>query len=468
MRSRSLVGPILLIALGVLFLLYNLRPEWPLLRWMTLYWPWLLVAWGALRLVEILVWAARSRPLPRSGISGGEWTLVVVLVLAGVAADAMRRHWPELRINIEGVEWLGKAYDFPLEAAQPAGKARRVLIENPRGGVRVVSAPWTDVRVVGRMTVRALDRETAERVHKRAPLEVSASGDDVVVRAPQAPPEPPAWTSCDLEVTVPEGLAVVVRGREGDVDATNISGDVIVESEKAAVRLAEIGGTVRLEVRQIRLARAINVKGGVSLRGAGEDVELENVAGPVSVEGSYTGELTFRKLESGLQFDSRRTHFRVRRLPGRVRMALGELSGTGLEGPLRLKARTRDVELADLAGEAEIEVERGDVDLRLAGSPLGPLKVSVQSGDIGLAVPPAARFELFAASGHGEVINELGPEFRLEPSGRGATVEGGKGPTMIRLRTERGSITLRWLSGDRPANRAGAAHGPVRLTLEKY
>lgn len=468
MKSRSLVGPILLIALGVLFLVYNLRPEWPLLSWITLYWPWLLVAWGALRLAEILVWAARSRPLPRSGISGGEWALVILLVLAGAAADTARRHWPALRITIEGVEWLGKAYDFPLEAARPAGKASRVVVENPRGSVRVVGAPSTDVRVAGRVTVRALDRETAEQVSKRTLLEVSASGEEVVLRAPQAPPESPAWTSCDLEVTIPEGLALVVRGREGDVDATNIGGDVTVESGKAAVRLAEIGGAVRLEVRRIRLARAVHVKGGVSLRGSGEDVELESVAGPVSVEGSYTGQLTFRNLASGLEFDSRRTHFRVRRLPGRVRLALGELDGSGLDGPVRLKAKTRDVELADLAGEAEIEVERGDVDLRLAGSPLGPLKVSVQSGDIGLAVPPAARFELSAASGHGEVINELGPEFRLEPSGRGATVEGGKGPAVIRLRTERGSITLRWLAGGRPANRADAAHGPVPLTLEKF
>lgn len=468
MKSRSLVGPILLIALGVLFLVYNLRPEWPLLSWITLYWPWLLVAWGALRLVEILVWAARSRPLPRSGISGGEWALVILLVLAGAAADAMRRHWPVLRVTIEGVEWLGKAFDFPLEAAQPAGKARRVVVENPRGSVRVVGAPSTDVRVAGRMTVRALDREAAERVSKRLRLEVSASGEEVVLRAPQAPPEPPAWTSCDLQVTIPEGLALVVRGRDGDIDATNIGGDVTVESGEAAVRLAEIGGAVRLEVRRIRLVRAVNVKGGVSLRGSGEDVELESVAGPVSVEGSYTGELTFRNLESGLEFESRRTHFRVRRLPGRVRMALGELSGSGLDGPVRLKARTRDVELADLAGEAEIEVERGDVDLRLAGSPLGPLKVAVQSGDIDLAVPPAAQFELVATSRHGEVVNELGPGFRLEHSGRGATLEGGKGPVSIRLLTDRGSITLRRLPADHRTERAGAPQNPARLSVEKF
>jgi hypothetical protein len=468
MRSRSVAGPILLIALGVVFLLYNLRPEWPLFGWMALYWPWLLVAWGGLRLAEILVWAARSRPLPRAGLSGGEWAVVILLCLAGLAADALRYHWPALRITVEGVEWLGKPYDFPLEAARPAGSARRVVVENPKGSVRVVGAPVSEVRVAGRMTVRALESETAEQLHNRMKLELEAQGDEIVARVAGPPAEPMAWASSDLEVTMPAGLALVVRSRDGDVDATNVGGDVAVECEGAAVRLAEIGGAARLEVRRGRLARAVNVKGGVTVRGGGDDVDIENVAGPVVVQGAYSGELSFRGLESGLEFESRRTEFRVRRLPGRLRMALGELSGNGLEGPVRLKARTRDVELAELAGEAEIEIDRGDVTLRPASSLLGPLKVSVRSGDIDLALPLPAEFELLAVSGRGEVVNELGPEFRLLRTERGATVEGGKGPVSIRLRTDRGTITLRRVPAGRTADRAGGPQKPGRLALEKF
>jgi hypothetical protein len=469
MRNRSVVGPILLMALGVLLLLYNLRPEWPVLGWITLHWPWLLVAWGVLRLAEILVWAARSRPLPRAGLSGGEWAIVILLCLAGLAADAVRHHWPALRIRVEGVEWLGKPYDFPLEAAQPAGTCRRLVVENPRGGVRVVGAPGSEVKVEGRMTVRALDRAAAEQLRSRMPLQVLAQGDDVVVRVSPPPAEPMAWASSDLAITVPAGFAVAVQGRDGDIDVANLAGDVTIESREAAVRLAEIGGAARIEVRHSRLARAVNVRGGVSLRGRGEDVEMENVTGPVVVQGSYSGDLQFRNLESGLEFESRRTEFRVGRLPGRVRMVLGRLSGSGLVGPVRLKSQTRDVELAELTGEAEIEIERGNVTVRPEGTPLGPLKVSVEAGDIDLAVPHTADFTLLAAAEHGEVINELGPEFRLERRGRGAAIEGGRGPVSIRLRTERGSITLRRLPAEVPPVRAAKPQsGPARLTVEKF
>ena len=55
MRRRSVTGPILLILLGAGFLIYNLRPDIELFDLLAQYWPFLLIAWGSLRLVEVLV-----------------------------------------------------------------------------------------------------------------------------------------------------------------------------------------------------------------------------------------------------------------------------------------------------------------------------------------------------------------------------------------------------------------------------
>src|SRR5262249_40821058 len=75
-RRASLVAPLILIAAGVFFLARNLYPELPLFDYLARYWPYLLIAWGALRLMEILYWRNTSQPLPRQGISGGEWLLI--------------------------------------------------------------------------------------------------------------------------------------------------------------------------------------------------------------------------------------------------------------------------------------------------------------------------------------------------------------------------------------------------------
>ncbi len=69
MRRTSWVAPLLLIALGALFLARNLHPELPLLDYLARYWPFLLIGWGVLRLAEILYWASMSATIYRGAAS---------------------------------------------------------------------------------------------------------------------------------------------------------------------------------------------------------------------------------------------------------------------------------------------------------------------------------------------------------------------------------------------------------------
>jgi Domain of unknown function (DUF5668) len=88
MRRGSLFAPLLLIALGALFLARNVYPGLPLLQYLAKYWPFLLIVWGAARVAEVLFWAATKQPLPNRGISGGEWAFVVLLCFFGGALNA--------------------------------------------------------------------------------------------------------------------------------------------------------------------------------------------------------------------------------------------------------------------------------------------------------------------------------------------------------------------------------------------
>ena len=49
MRRGSVIGPLILIGLGILFLLRNLWPDIPLVDFISRFWPFLLIAWGAVR-----------------------------------------------------------------------------------------------------------------------------------------------------------------------------------------------------------------------------------------------------------------------------------------------------------------------------------------------------------------------------------------------------------------------------------
>src|SRR5580692_10292503 len=143
MRRTSVVAPLLLIAIGGLFLARNLYPEVPLLDYLAKYWPFLLIVWGVLRLAEVLFWSATDKPLPRAGVSGGEWVLVVFLCMFGASLHAVRGFntwWPR-NVTIGGLDMFGESYDFPLDGQKPASKTPRVVLESFRG--TAPSAVWT-------------------------------------------------------------------------------------------------------------------------------------------------------------------------------------------------------------------------------------------------------------------------------------------------------------------------------------
>ena len=62
MRRRSVAGPLILILIGGLFLWNNLRPDIPIWELLSQYWPFFLIAWGVLQLIEIGVAAPLRGP----------------------------------------------------------------------------------------------------------------------------------------------------------------------------------------------------------------------------------------------------------------------------------------------------------------------------------------------------------------------------------------------------------------------
>jgi DUF4097 and DUF4098 domain-containing protein YvlB len=478
-----MIGPLLLILIGGLFLMNNLRPDLPLLEVMGRYWPVLLIAWGVLRLLEILYWSLRSRPLPAAGVSGGEWTLVVLIALVGSGLYFTHRlvaKWPEGRLNMRGIEIFGESYDFPLSAQKAAGKTPRVVIENLRGNARVVGIDSEEVKVSGRKTIRAFQQSDANTANQQSPLEILATGDRIVVRTNQDRASGEQRISADLEISVPRGATVEARGRFGDFDISEITGGVEVDSDNAGVRLNNIGGNARLDLRRSDIVRAVNVKGAVDIKGGrGQEVELENIEGQVTVNGSFAGDMQFRNLAKPLRFDSSQTGLSVEKVPGQIRVALGQITAENVVGPMRLTSRSRDVVIGDVSQSVEIVLDRGDIDVRPGKAPLAKMDIETRSGNILMALPESAKFDLTAVTRRGQVENEYGEPLRVvAESGRdrshGATLAGvvGQGP-QLKLTTDRGTITVRKASGIEVSRRTAAPPAPpnppapVRLPVDR-
>jgi len=451
MRRGSIIGPLILIAIGVLFLMRNLFPDIPYWDLVARYWPFVLIAWGALRLVEIFVWAAMSKPVPQNGISGGEWAMVFLICMIGGGIYTARHYsqWFPTGRALHGVMMdMGESYDYTLPDVQkPCAANCRVLIESFRGNAKITGAADAVVKASGHQTIRSFQQSEADSANKQTPLELVSEGNQMIVRTNQDRSGDRSQVITDLELTVPAGSTIEAHGRNGDFDVTNVNGSVDISSDNAGVRLANLGGNVRVDLRKSDIVRATDVKGSVDLKGRGQDLDLQNISGPVTVAGTYVGQIQLRNLAQPLRYQDPQVTVDCEKLPGEMHLALGQVNGTDIVGPVRVNARSRDVQLTDFTQSLELEISRGDVTLR-AGKSLPRIQAHTGAGDIDLALPAAAKFDLRASTLRGEAHNEFGAPLGVQEARRGSIVSGSNGGPEVRLDTTRGEVTVRKLSSE--------------------
>jgi len=428
-----------MLIIGGLFLYNNFHPEASVFQILATYWPFLLILWGVLRLIEAL-WPSEHEW--RGGFTGGEVALIVLICIIGWGFYEGYRHG--INWTAHGIDMFGDAYEYPVTAKASAQGMKRIVFDNSTGNVKVVGADTADVEVHGHKSIRAYGRGDADRTNGTTPVEIVTEGDHLVVRTNQDHTPANQRISDDLEVTVPHAMAVEAHIGRGDFDITDIRGDVDLGASRGDVRLSHLAGNVRLEMGRSDLVRALDVKGRVDIDGQGSDLSLENVQGPVTIKGSYTGSLEFKNLAQPLQFEgARNTELHAQAVPGQINMDLGQFNGNGITGPVRLVTRSRDIRIGDFTQSLAVETERGDIQLQ-PGSPMPSIEARSGSGNIDFVVPDNGAFQIDATAERGEVVNDYGSPLERETFGRRATLRGkvGEGP-LVRITATRGSVDVR-------------------------
>jgi len=451
MRRGSVIGPLILIGLGVLFLFRNLWPDIPLVDMISRFWPFLLIAWGGIRLVEILFWSMTGKPLPRNGVSGGEWALIFVICIVGATMYTAHNHsWFPTRDVLRRVMLpMGEGHDYTFAPVEkPCAKNCRIVIEAFRGNAKITGSADMTVKASGQETVRAFQQADADNANKQTPLELIQQGDSIIVRTNQDKVSDRVQPNADLDISIPEGSSIEAHGRYGDFDIQGVNGTVNINSENAGVRLENLGGNVLVDTRRSDIIRAVDIKGSVELKGRGDDVELRNIAGLVAVNGVYVGEIQLSNLAQPLHWEEPQNSLSFEKLPGQIRVSRGDFTGDNVVGPIRLKAHSSDVQLSNFTQSLDLTLDRGDIDLK-PGKNLPKMEVHTRSGDISLALPPGAKFDLRASTQRGDADNEYGDPLSEEEAGHGNAISGstGAGP-QLRLDTGRGSINVRKASGE--------------------
>lgn len=438
---RSLFGPLLLAAIGVLLLLGNLGViTWHSMGWwFSQYWPVLIIIWGLVKLVEY-VWA-RHYQVPAPGLGAGGVVLLVFLVLFGFSASrASRWDWGGMDWGGDFGDWdvFGQQHEFTQSFSQPVPPGAQVKILGTHGDIKITAGADDQAHLFVHKIVHANSESEADRQNQASQVKFEQQGALLVLDLVNG-----AFQSMrsDLELQLPRGTAVSVNTRHGDITVSDRDNDIDLNTEHGDITAENIKGNAAVRLRHGD-ASIKNVNGNVTVDGTVGDSTVTDVTGTLNFSGSYTGDVNLSRIAKQVHFSSTRTDLQLAKLEGDLTMDRSDFKANAVAGPFRMNTQYKDIQLEDVTGDVHIEDSRGDVEVH-AKAPLGMMDISTNAGEINVSLPGNAGFQVDAQTNNSEIESDF--PINVNNDSREATATGtvGKGGPQVRLRTNRKGIQIR-------------------------
>jgi DUF4097 and DUF4098 domain-containing protein YvlB len=421
LRRGSILGPLLLIAIGIVFLLLQTgrldgHRFW---EWYGHRWPLLLVIAGILLLAEWTFDQFHLRdpqhPQYRRSIGGGIFLLLLVFGIIGVIAAHGISFYPTqsnfifnpFHIGSDGLnEFLGDKHesDQTLDYALPSGASFAVV--NPRGDV-TISGTSDDNRIhlaIHKQVYATTDSDADSKAKQLTPS-VANSGSAVILSMPSL-----EGARSDLILTVPAAMTTVNADR-GDIHVAFIKAAVTVTANHGDIELSAITGpaTARINNRTSSIS-AHNMGAAISIAGRAQDVTLADITGPVSITGDFFGTTHLERINGSVHFHSSRTDLQLARLDGQFELGGSDLSVDQALGPVVLTTNHNNVTLNRIAGDIAVTNRNGSIDLTAAPSSisqLGNITLEDRVGSIKVILPEHAGFSVQADTTNGDIDTDL-------------------------------------------------------------
>jgi DUF4097 and DUF4098 domain-containing protein YvlB len=443
-RPRSIVGPLVLITIGILFLLRTtgVISFQSFHVWMVHYWPLLLIFWGVAKLLEH-VWARQhGEPTPRLG-AGGVVLLIFFIVFGTAATRTADWNWrgigAEIGADDDWENMFGSHYDFTDNFAQPLTGGSEIKILSAQGDITVTPSEDNQVHAVVRKSVRSDSQENANRVNESTHPRFTQQGNLWLLDLTSGDFEKARF---DLDLQVPRQLALSMSTRRGNLSVSQREGNVDLSTDRGNLNAENVKGATSLHLRH----GSVNVKtvtGNVLVDGEVEDGSVADVTGTLEFNAGYNGNVQLSHIAQRLHLKSVRTDLQLAKLDGEISLGHGDIRATALAGPVKLNTRSNEVHFDEVSGEVEVENRNGLVSIR-PKTPLGNIDVNNVRGGIELEMPPVAGFRLDAESKDGTIdVNDFSVSVDNQRRDATARATVGKGGPDIRLRTDRGTIQIR-------------------------
>lgn len=291
------------------------------------------------------------------------------------------------------------------------------------GGTLDVSASFGSIEVTtdasSRVEVRVVrevrDRyeDDTERILSEHQVEVTQSGNNVAVTAMVSDDARDRWRDeydgtplrVRFEISVPRSYNVDLETRGGNIEVSDLDGEVRTETAGGNLTFGDIDGTVWAHT-------------------AGGNIQLESSSGSAEIRTSG-GNITIGEVEGTVDAETSGGSIHISRAGGEVR---AETAGG-------------NVTIDDVAGTVDARTSGGNVAATITAQPAGGCRLETSAGTVTVTLTAGIGFDVDAETSVGGVSTDFSVDGRVSRNALQGTINGG-GPE-LRLRTSAGSIRIR-------------------------
>ena len=449
-RVPSIVGPIILVGVGIIALLVvtgriDSSEFW---TWYGRWWPLLLIGAGVAMLGEWALDMRRQTPVRRGGNFVG---ILIFLAILGMFAAWGHEWWGPMR-----AQW-GDRDDFFNMFGRPQHDADQqilntqipadavVEIQNPRGDVSITASDGGTIQVQAHQVAYADSDEEARKIFQSEAAHVTVSGKAVLVKS-----EGNNRGRLNLTVTVPKSAAVTVNAGHGDVTAAGLGAGANITAQHGDVHLNTITGSVQVHFSTDKGDfSAHQVDGDITADGRCNDLTLSEVKGKIALNGDIFGEAHMENLAGPVHLHTSITDLEMGGLPGDMTLNDEDLRVTEAKGQVRAITHSKNVDLTQIYGDIYVEDRDGSISIEPAGVYNVEAKSNSGKGDLELTLPPNASATVSAFTHNGDIFSDY-PTPSVEGESKRVTFTVGGGGSKINLSTDVGDVRIKKGSGFPP------------------
>ena len=446
-RVPSVIGPLILVAIGVIALLmYSGKIDaaqfW---EWYGRWWPLALILAGLAMLGEWAIDLRAKTPVRRGGNYVG---LLILLAVVGICASWSRANWNWMHAGFGDNEDFFNSWGRPqhdrdqevLNTQVPQGAV--ITVDNPRGDVSVTAGDGSTVQINAHEIAYANSESEAQKIFQSEAAHVTVSDKTVMVKSA-------GHTSgrVNLTVVVPKSGLVTLNVGHGDVTAAGLGSGASITAGHGDVRLSAIDGSVQVHFSNDRGDfSAHQINGDITLDGRCNDLTLSEIKGKVMANGDIFGEAHMENLTGPVHLHTSVTDLQFGQLPGDLTLNDDDLRITEAKGPVRVETHSKNIDLTQIYGDTYVSDRDGNVSIAPAGPFSIDAKINSGHGDMEITLPPNASATINGSTKNGDILSD----YDLNVSGEESKTVSGKiggGTNKIVISTDVGDVRLKKGSG---------------------